>query len=87
MADLHAAPKALLHEHLDGGLRPETLFELCTARGIELPARVRYLQTFAINCAAMASSAACERIWYEAAEDARHDGCVPAELRMAPLRL
>jgi adenosine deaminase len=104
-ADLRAAPKALLHEHLDGGLRPETLFELCNARGIELPARdpaalarwmhdnansgslVRYLRGFAITCAAMASPEACERIAYEAAEDARHDGCVLAEFRMAPLLL
>src|SRR5258708_2363691 len=36
---LHAAPKVLLHEHLDGGLRPETLFELCRTHGIEIPAR------------------------------------------------
>jgi len=30
--------KALLHEHLDGGLRPQTLLDLCRARGIETPA-------------------------------------------------
>jgi adenosine deaminase len=99
------APKVLLHEHLDGGLRPETLFELCRARGIALPARdppalarwmnenadsgslVRYLRGFAITVAAMASAEACERIAFEAAEDAREDGCVWAEFRMAPLLL
>ena len=102
---LRAAPKVLLHEHLDGGLRPETLFELCRARGLDLPAHdpaslarwmhdnansgslVRYLRGFVITVAAMAGPDACERIAFEAAEDARADGCVLAEFRMAPLLL
>lgn len=33
-----ALPKVLLHEHLDGGLRVATLFELMQARGIASPA-------------------------------------------------
>ena len=36
--DLIRLPKVLLHEHLDGGLRPSTLFELMQRRGIESPA-------------------------------------------------
>src|SRR5581483_4744630 len=32
------APKALLHDHLDGGLRPATIVELAAAVGHELPA-------------------------------------------------
>src|SRR5260221_3476677 len=35
---LRAVPKVLLHEHLDGGLRPQTLFDLCRARGGQIPA-------------------------------------------------
>ncbi|GAA4717775.1 adenosine deaminase [Isoptericola chiayiensis] len=31
-------PKVLLHDHLDGGLRPQTVLELCDAVGHELPA-------------------------------------------------
>lgn len=31
-------PKVVLHEHLDGNLRPATLLELCLKRGISLPA-------------------------------------------------
>ncbi|MDO6387698.1 adenosine deaminase [Uliginosibacterium sp. 31-12] len=31
-------PKALLHEHLDGGLRAQTLLDLCAERGIAVPA-------------------------------------------------
>src|SRR4249919_1959795 len=32
------APKALLHDHLDGGLRPATVLELARGIGHELPA-------------------------------------------------
>jgi len=47
----------------------------------------RYLRGFAITCAAMATPEACERIAFEAAEDACADGCILAEFRMAPLLL
>jgi adenosine deaminase len=98
-------PKALLHEHLDGGLRPQTLLDLCRARGVSVPAGDAealalwmhanadsgslelYLRGFAITIAAMATEAACERVAREAAQDARADGCVLAEFRMAPLLL
>jgi adenosine deaminase len=33
-----SAPKALLHDHLDGGLRPDTILELADEMGHELPA-------------------------------------------------
>ena len=105
MSVFRDTPKVLLHEHLDGGLRPHTLFELGRARGIALPtddpaslakwmhdnansgSLVRYLRGFVITVAAMAGPDACERIAFEAAEDAREDGCVLAEFRMAPLLL
>ncbi len=98
-------PKALLHEHLDGGLRPQTLLDLCLACGLEVPADnaaalaawmhgnansgslERYLRGFSLTVAAMASEEACERVAFEAAEDARLDGCLLAEFRMAPLLL
>src|SRR3954471_20986775 len=35
--DIVKAPKALLHDHLDGGLRPATIIELAEAIGHELP--------------------------------------------------
>ncbi len=100
-----AMPKVLLHEHLDGGLRPQTLLDLCRATGLSVPAGdapslaawmqanansgslERYLQGFALTLAAMASAQACERVGFEAAEDARLDGCVLAEFRIAPLLL
>ena len=36
--DLRSAPKVLLHDHLDGGLRPATIVELAAEVGHELPA-------------------------------------------------
>ncbi len=36
--EILAAPKALLHDHLDGGLRPSTIIELSREIGHELPA-------------------------------------------------
>ncbi len=44
-----------------------------------------YLRGFALTVAAMASPSALERVAFEAAEDAREDGCVLAEFRIAPL--
>src|SRR6476469_11056010 len=35
---VHRAPKVLLHDHLDGGLRPQTIVELAAEIGHELPA-------------------------------------------------
>ncbi|MFG2037453.1 adenosine deaminase [Dactylosporangium sp. NPDC048998] len=36
--EIRRAPKALLHDHLDGGLRPATILELAAAIGHDLPA-------------------------------------------------
>ena len=95
-------PKVVLHEHLDGNLRPETLLQLSKARGVPLPADTakglaqwiytqansgsleRYVASFALTVAAMASEKACERVAFEAVEDAAADGAVLAEFRMAP---
>lgn len=46
---------------------------------------VEYLRGFALTVAAMATPQGLERVAYEAAEDARQDGCVLAEFRIAPL--
>lgn len=46
---------------------------------------VKYLEGFALTIAAMASPAALQRVAFEAAEDARLDGAVLAEFRIAPL--
>jgi adenosine deaminase len=100
-----AVPKVLLHEHLDGGLRPQTLLALCQQKNISLPANTpeavarwlqgnaqsgsleRYVAAFAPTVAAMGDAAACQRVAFEAAEDAQNEGCVLAEFRMAPMLL
>jgi adenosine deaminase len=46
---------------------------------------VEYLKGFDLTVAAMATPQALERVAFEAAEDARLDGCVLAEFRIAPL--
>jgi adenosine deaminase len=96
-------PKVVLHDHLDGGLREQTLLELLRARGIESPAAdaaslgrwfderahagslTEYLRGFALTVAAMADPAALARVAFEAAEDARAEGAVLGEFRIAPL--
>lgn len=35
---VHRAPKVLLHDHLDGGLRPQTILDLAPGAGHQLPA-------------------------------------------------
>jgi adenosine deaminase len=47
----------------------------------------RYLEGFALTVAAMGDVQALEQVAFEAAEDARAEGCVLAEFRMAPLLL
>ena len=34
---VRSLPKVVLHDHLDGGLRPETVIDLCRELGIEPP--------------------------------------------------
>jgi adenosine deaminase len=96
-------PLVVLHEHLDGGLRPPTLLALLRRRGLPTPADdaeglaqwfaaraqagslTEYLKGFALTVPAMADVAALEQVAFEAAEDARDDGAVLAEFRIAPL--
>jgi adenosine deaminase len=103
-ADLaRTLPKVVLHDHLDGSLRPQTLLDLLAARGLPAPAAdaaslsawfdarahagslVEYLRGFALTVAAMGTPAALERVAFEAAEDARADGALLGEFRIAPL--
>jgi adenosine deaminase len=103
LAIAKSLPKVVLHDHLDGSLREQTLLELLRARGIAAPAPdaaalgrwfderahagslAEYLRGFALTVAAMAAPAALTRVAFEAAEDARAEGAVLAEFRIAPL--
>ncbi len=77
---------ALLHAR---GLRPPADDPAALAAWFDANAHagslVKYLEGFALTVAAMASPEALRRVAFEAAEDARADGVVLAEFRVAPL--
>jgi adenosine deaminase len=88
------APKALLHDHLDGGLRPATVLELADGIGHTVRAEQlspvapgsleRYLEAFAHTVAVMQTEPALHRVAAECAQDLAADGVVYAEVRFAP---
>lgn len=98
-ADFVALPKAELHRHLEGSVRPQTLLELAREVKLDLPrAEIlrrasmrgeksgfeRFLSKFAIYRGLYPSREWIERVAFEAAEDARLDGVTYLELRFSP---
>jgi adenosine deaminase len=96
---LRPLPKAELHQHLDGSVRPETAVELAAAAGIELdlagarrqmigPERCRdqaeLLTFFDLPIRLLQTGAALERVTMELVEDLAADGITYAEIRWAP---
>ena len=87
--DLQKVPKAHLHLHLEGAMRPETLTELCAKYGIERPADTRgkrfpgfgpFVSTYAAACDCLREEADLERLITEVAEDAKADGALWIEV-------
>ena len=97
--ELLPLPKAELHQHLDGALRPETAVELAAAIGMPLtldeartrmvaPERCRdqaeLLGYFELPLALLQTAESLERAAAELVEDMRLDGVRYAEVRWAP---
>ena len=98
-ADLRSLPKAELHQHLDGALRPDTAVELAAEIGLPLtPAEARarmvaparchdqaeLLTYFDLPIALLQTAAALRRAAAELVEDLALDGVTYAEIRWAP---
>jgi adenosine deaminase len=98
-ADLRSLPKAELHQHLDGALRPATAVELAAEIGLpltqdeaqarmEAPARCRdqaeLLTYFDLPIALLQTSDALRRAAAELVEDLATDGVRYGEVRWAP---
>lgn len=99
LAELRSLPKAELHQHLDGAMRPETAVELSAAMGTPLsldeaharlvgPPRCRdqaeLLTYFDLPIALLQTAAALRRVTAELVESMRDDGIVYGEIRWAP---
>jgi adenosine deaminase len=85
MRDLRALPKAHLHIHLEGAMRPATLSELAADAGISVPP-IRGFGSFAAfsgmyvaACDVLTSADAMARLTREVVEDAAIDGAVWVE--------
>ena len=98
-ADLAALPKAELHQHLDGSVRPATAVELAAAIGMKLdldearrrmvgPARCRdqaeLLGFFDLPIALLQTRESLTRVTGELIDDLEADGVRYAEIRWAP---
>ncbi|MCH9669965.1 MAG: adenosine deaminase [Gammaproteobacteria bacterium] len=83
MKDLKALPKAHLHIHLEGAMRPSTLAELCLRYSIATPPDTRgqkfdnfggFVQTYFAACDCLRSKDDLARLILEVAEDAAEQG-------------
>jgi adenosine deaminase len=92
MRDLTALPKAHLHVHLEGAMRPGTLAEIAAGYGIPVPAIRGYGSFPAFSGLYQAAEAVLRaeddvrRVVREVVEDAAADGAVQVEPQMYPGR-
>ena len=90
MRDLQALPKAHLHLHLEGGMRPTTLRERCDFYGVEVP-QIRgfgsftaFADTYLAACDVLRTDDDLDQLVRECIEDAAAAGAVWIELAFHP---
>jgi adenosine deaminase len=83
--DLRALPKAHLHIHLEGGMRPSTLAELAAEHGIEMPvvrgygSFAAFVDMYVAACEVLTRPQDVQRLCRETVEDAAGAGAVWVE--------
>ncbi|HCP46369.1 MAG TPA: adenosine deaminase [Deltaproteobacteria bacterium] len=86
-------PLADLHRHLDGSLRPETVVELASARGLDVPSDLPFvagmgleaaLARFEFTLSLLQEPESVRRVASEICEDAVDDHVTTLEIRFAP---
>jgi adenosine deaminase len=88
--DLKALPKAHLHLHLEGGMRPATLAERAAHYGIPLPtvgdyhSFTEFAAMYEAACAVLRTHDDLRRLVREAVEDAAASGAVWLEMGVRP---
>jgi adenosine deaminase len=88
--DLKSLPKAHLHLHLEGAMRPQTLAQLAAHYGVAVPAVSSYSKfsefslLYEAVCAVLRSPEDLRRLVREAVEDAARAGAVWFEMGVRP---
>lgn len=90
LRDLRDLPKAHLHVHLEGAMRPSTLHELCRRDARPVP-EIRgygsfgeFADTYVAACSVLRSPDDLRRLIHEVVEDAALDGCAWIEPAFYP---
>jgi adenosine deaminase len=85
MRDLRGLPKAHLHLHLEGSMRPSTLHDLAADAGVEVPP-IRGFRSFSAfkgmyvsACDVLTAPEALARLVWEVVEDAASDAWLAFE--------
>ncbi|WOF23329.1 adenosine deaminase [Microbacterium betulae] len=88
--DLRALPKGHLHLHLEAGMRPATLTDMCRRLGIEPPPTsgftgfTEFVRCYRALLAVLQAPEHLERLFHEVFEDQAADGVVYVELAVSP---